>query len=64
MNTVELKKLFADGQYDELLKDIYLDEAKIEYQRARYVKAITKFEELYGEDNVEIYSAPGRSEIS
>ena len=64
MNTVELKKLFAGGQYDELLMDIYLDESKIEYQKGRYVKAIEKFETLYGEADVEIYSAPGRSEIS
>ena len=64
MNTVELKKLFAEGQYDELLMDIYLDEAKIAYQKDRYVKAIEKFEILYGESEVEIYSAPGRSEIS
>ena len=64
MNTVELKKLFAEGQYDELLMDIYLDEAKIAYQKDRYVKAIEKFETLYGESDVEIYSAPGRSEIS
>ena len=64
MNTVELKKSFADGQYDELLMDIYLDDAKIEYQKERYVKAIEKFETLYGENDVEIYSAPGRSEIS
>ena len=64
MNTVELKKSFADGQYDELLMDIYLDDAKIEYQKERYVKAIEKFENLYGENDVEIYSAPGRSEIS
>ena len=64
MNTVELKKLFADGQYDELLMDIYLDEEKLEYQKERYVKSIEKFENLYGEADVEIYSAPGRSEIS
>ena len=64
MNTVELKKSFAENQYDELLLDIYLDESKIEYQKGRYVKAIEKFEELYGETDVEIYSAPGRSEIS
>ena len=64
MNTAELKKLFAGSQYDELLMDIYLDEAKIEYQKNRYVKAIEKFEALYGENDVEIYSAPGRSEIS
>ena len=49
MNTVELKKSFAENQYDELLLDIYLDESKIEYQKQRYVKAIEKFEELYDE---------------
>ena len=64
MNTVELKKAFADSKYDELLLDIYLDESRIEYQKERYVKAIEKFESLYGEQDVEIYSAPGRSEIS
>ena len=64
MNTAELKKSFADSQYDELLLDIYLDESKLEYQKGRYVKAIEKFEELFGEADVEIYSAPGRSEIS
>ena len=64
MNTVELKKLFAGNQYDELLMDIYLDESRIDYQKNRYVKAIEKFESLYGEADVEIYSAPGRSEIS
>ncbi len=64
MNTVELKKSFAGGQYDELLMDIYLDDSKLDYQKARYVKAIEKFETLFGEADVEIYSAPGRSEIS
>ena len=63
-NTVELKKQFVKGEYDNLLTDIYLDENKIEYQRERYVKAIEKFEALYGEADVEIYSAPGRSEVS
>lgn len=63
MRTTELKKGFADNQYNELLMDIYLDDSKIEYQKDRYIKAIEKFEELYGEDEAEIYSAPGRSEI-
>ena len=63
-STVELKKEFLNGDYDELLTDIYLDESKIEYQKERYVEAIEKFEKLYGEAEVEIYSAPGRSEVS
>ena len=61
--TTELKQLFADGAYDGLLKDIYLDDALMDYQRQRYVDAVSRYEELYGAGEVEIYSAPGRSEI-
>ena len=63
-STVELKELFANGNYDNLLTDIYLDTSRIEYQKERYTKALERFEELYGEAEVEIYSAPGRSEVS
>lgn len=61
--TIELKELFSSGTNDELLKDIYVDEALLDYQRKRYVDAISRYEELYGTGEVEIYSAPGRSEI-
>ena len=61
--TTELKQLFADGAYDGLLKDIYLDDGLMDYQRQRYVDAVSRYEELYGAGEVEIYSAPGRSEI-
>lgn len=63
MKTTELKKGFQDGKYEELLRDIYIDEAVLDYQKDRYIKAIESFEELFGEKEVEIYSAPGRSEI-
>ena len=63
MKTTELKKGFQDGKYEELLRDIYIDEAVLDYQKERYIKAIESFEELFGEKEVEIYSAPGRSEI-
>ena len=63
-STAELKKQFSNKEFDSLLTDIYLDDSKMEYQRNRYVKAMEKFEELYGEAEVEIYSAPGRSEVS
>lgn len=61
--TIELKELFSSGTNDELLKDIYVDEALLDYQRKRYVDAISRYEELYGTGEVGIYSAPGRSEI-
>lgn len=63
MKTTELKKGFQNGKYEELLRDIYIDEAVLDYQKERYMKAIESFEELFGEKEVEIYSAPGRSEI-
>lgn len=51
------------GQFKELLKDIYVDESMIAYQEERYVKAMESYIDLYGEQEVEIYSAAGRSEV-
>ena len=62
----QLTKLMEEmkqGVYRDTLKDIYIDESVLEYQKGRYVKAIESFEELFGVKDVEIYSAPGRSEI-
>lgn len=58
-----IREEISKGDYDEKLLDVYLDKAVLDYQRYRYVSAIDKFEELYGAANVEIYSAPGRSEV-
>lgn len=61
--TETLRECFESKRNDQLLMEIYLDENKLDYQRHRYVDAINKYRELYGDDDVEIYSAPGRSEI-
>lgn len=61
--TREIKDYISSKSMDERLLDIYADEQLIEYNRNRYVKAIEKFEELYGEREVMICSAPGRSEV-
>ena len=63
MKTTAMKEMIQSGAQDERLMDIYLDEAKLAYQKERYVKAIETFESLYGEAEVSVYSAPGRSEI-
>ena len=47
--TSELKEALKKGDYKDLLSDIYVDESKIKYQTERYIKAIEKFEKLYGE---------------
>lgn len=63
MLTDKMKELFASGIEDDLLRNIYLDEEKLDYQRQRYVDAISKYEELFGIGDISIYSAPGRTEI-
>ncbi len=62
-STRELKELLKSGALNERLTDIYVDEEMIPYQVQRYLNAIEQFEQLYGEQQVEIYSAPGRSEV-
>lgn len=62
-NTRVLKEEFQKDVYAGLLEDIYVDEKILDYNKKRYIKAIEEFENLFGEEEVEIYSAPGRSEI-
>ena len=63
MQTDILIQSFLDGVYDERLLDVYADETKIYYQRERYINAIKKFEQCYKPGDVELFSAPGRTEI-
>ncbi len=62
-STKILIKEFSEGKYQELLKDIYLDESVLEYQKKRYIDVLSQFEAIFGEKEVSIYSAPGRSEV-
>ncbi len=59
----ELKQEFRNGTYRPLLTELYADESRIDAQTDRYIHAIEEFERIYGSHAVEIYSAPGRSEI-
>ena len=52
-----------NNELDERLLEIYVDNSLIEEQKARYIKALNNFKELFGDDVDGIYSAPGRSEI-
>ncbi len=63
MNSKALKEQLNKGEHDQLLLDIYVDENRLEYQKARYIKAIEKYESIYGEDEISVLSAPGRSEV-
>ena len=63
MDTKKIIELIESGNFDKKLIDIYVDTDQLEYQKKRYIDTITKFEEYYGEGEVQIFSAPGRSEI-
>ncbi len=61
----ELKRSIEGGAWDAALKKLYGSRAgMLDRQRARYAGAAEAFAALYGADRpVEIYSAPGRTEI-
>ena len=59
----ELIKDFESEQYNELLTDIYVDEHLLAYQNGRYIAALQEFIKDFGDTEVSIFSAPGRSEV-
>ena len=63
MQTEVMIKTIEKGDLDERLLDIYVDDTMLVYQRERYINAIKKFETYYGVGEVELFSAPGRSEV-
>lgn len=63
MNIEEAIGLLNEKIIDEKMTDIYIDKSKIPYERERYVKAINKYRTYFDGDEIELFSAPGRSEI-
>lgn len=64
MNSIKhLITEISNGNFDNRINEVYVDSTLTEYHRTRYVAALEKFIELFGEKEVEIYSAPGRSEV-
>ena len=61
--TSQVLEWLQAGKTDEKLQEIYVDENAVSYQRERYIKAVKRYEECFGKDDISIYSAPGRSEI-
>ena len=61
MTIIDVKSRIKGGGYDEIFGSLYKD---IESAKARYIKALDGFFELYGDrDNIRLFSAPGRTEI-
>ncbi len=50
-------------EHDTLIEDLYEDKSLLVYQRARYVRTLERFIKLYGDNDIEIYSVAGRSEV-
>lgn len=64
MNVIELISAIEAGQLDENLKAVYVNDTAVEEQKPRYVELLKSFGELFGYDrDVEIMSAPGRTEV-
>lgn len=58
-----LRERIQNGGLDDRINEVYVDTSLLDYHRNRYVQAIDRFIELFGEKEVSIYSAPGRSEV-
>ena len=63
INTKDAITKISNGEYDNVFKDVYVDENVLDYQKKRYINAIEQYETIFCPDNVEIFSAPGRSEV-
>lgn len=63
MNTKKLITSIQNGELKEKLLDIYLDQNRLDYQTNRYRTAVARYEALFGEADVQILSAPGRTEV-
>lgn len=63
-NIMSVRESLEQGSLDQRIREIYVDEQRVPYNRERYIRAIDRFTELFpSEKEIEIYSAPGRSEV-
>ena len=62
-NSAELKRTIPGSPFQEKLQKIYLDKSVLAHESERYLSAVDKFVELYGDGDLSIYSAPGRTEV-
>ena len=59
----EAIKLLNVNSFDNKLTELYVDSYRIPQEKERYLKAIDSYRAYFGEGEIEIFSAPGRSEI-
>ena len=58
-----LLKNINEGQLNATLTHLY-GEARLEKQLVRYAEAVSEYVSIYGDDDVAIFSVPGRTEVS
>lgn len=64
MKPQEYIDAISDGRMNEKLKAVYVTDAAVEYQKARYINTIKEFINIFGDDrDIIITSAPGRTEV-
>ena len=63
MTIEEAIKLWNVNSFDNKLTELYVDSNRIPQEKERYLKAIDSYRAYFGEGEIEIFSAPGRSEI-
>ena len=57
---IKIKNDIMNGKYNEIFSVLYGD---VEFAKKRYSDAVDSFEKLYGEREVRLFSAPGRTEV-
>lgn len=58
-----LKEQLENRKCDDLFLDLYEDPSLLDHQYQRYLKALDRFVDLYHSEDVEVYTAAGRSEV-
>ena len=66
MKTLQVVESIKRGKFDDQFLEIYADFKLVAYERARYIQAIQRYNidfDAGSSYDIEIFSAPGRSEI-
>lgn len=63
MKIEEAIELLNGNSFDNKLTELYVDQNRIPYEKERYLKAIDSYRAYFGEGEIEMFSAPGRSKI-
>ncbi len=66
MKTLQVVEAIKQGKFDDQFLEIYADSKLVAYERTRYIQAIQRYNLVFDAGtgyDIEIFSAPGRSEI-